>query len=39
MSTYPVDGYFVFLAGDIVGPWLGYWLMFAATITNGDYIA
>mmetsp|Transcript_5955 Transcript_5955/g.8361 ORF Transcript_5955/g.8361 Transcript_5955/m.8361 type:complete len:627 (-) Transcript_5955:35-1915(-) len=28
------DGYFVHLAGEIVGPWLSYWLMFAATITN-----
>jgi amino acid transporter len=28
------DGYFVHLAIDIVGPWLGYWMTFAAMITN-----
>lgn len=28
------DGYFVHLANTIVGPWLGYWMMFAAAIAN-----
>eukprot|EP01038_Epipyxis_sp_PR26KG_P008883 gene8883-11982_t len=28
------DGYFVELAGVVVGPWLSYWLLFAAAITN-----
>jgi amino acid transporter len=28
------DGYFVQLASEIVGPWLSYWLIFAAAITN-----
>lgn len=28
------DGYFIQLAEDIVGPWLSYWLMFAAAIAN-----
>jgi amino acid transporter len=28
------DGYFVRLASEVVGPWLGYWMMFAAAVTN-----
>jgi amino acid transporter len=28
------DGYFVRLAAEVVGPWLGYWMMFAAAVTN-----
>lgn len=28
------DGYFVQLAKEIVGPWLGYWMMFASAISN-----
>ena len=28
------DGYFIQLAQEIVGPWLSYWLMFAAAIAN-----
>lgn len=28
------DGYFIALAVDIVGPWLGYWMLLAATLTN-----
>jgi amino acid transporter len=28
------DGYFITLAFDVIGPWLGYWMMGAAAITN-----
>jgi amino acid transporter len=28
------DGYFVTLGGEIVGPWLSYWLMLASGLTN-----
>lgn len=28
------DGYFITLAVDIVGPWLGYWMLMASTLTN-----
>ena len=34
------DGYFVRLATETVGPWLGYWMMFGAAITNiGMFVA
>ncbi len=29
-----VSGYFVHLATVIVGPWLGYWMLAAAAVTN-----
>eukprot|EP00596_Hydrurales_sp_CCMP1899_P001937 CAMPEP_0119044586 /NCGR_PEP_ID=MMETSP1177-20130426/32731_1 /TAXON_ID=2985 /ORGANISM="Ochromonas sp, Strain CCMP1899" /LENGTH=397 /DNA_ID=CAMNT_0007014913 /DNA_START=205 /DNA_END=1395 /DNA_ORIENTATION=+ len=28
------DGYFITLSFDVIGPWLGYWMMGAAAITN-----
>lgn len=28
------DGYFVHLASEICGPWLGVWMLFAAAVTN-----
>jgi amino acid transporter len=34
------DGYFVRLATETIGPWLGYWMMFGAAITNiGMFVA
>ena len=28
------DGYFIRLSFDVMGPWLGYWMMAAAAVTN-----
>jgi hypothetical protein len=28
------DGFFVHLGSEIAGPWLGVWMMLAATVTN-----
>lgn len=34
------DGYFVRLSAEIVGPWLGYWMIGAAALTNiGMFVA
>ena len=38
ISTAPytdwTDGYFIRLSSDVMGPWLGYWMMAAAAVTN-----
>eukprot|EP01034_Spumella_vulgaris_P030656 gene30655-37905_t len=34
------DGYFITLSREIIGPWMSYWLMFAAAMTNiGMFVA